>query len=93
MDLAIARVARFYSFGHNELMTMPIEDFNNYLSCMEKITAIEMLDGIAVTSFPHSDKNSRNKTLRTLNSKLANANERKQMTLRQLAARTAGGIK
>jgi len=93
MDLAIARVARFYSFSHNEIMTMPIGEFDNYLECMEKIISIEMLESITVSSFPHMSNSGRDKVDRQLKGKLSDLQEKRPMSLRQLAAATGRGIK
>jgi hypothetical protein len=81
MDLAIARVARFYSFGHNEIMAMEYGLFQNYLDCMEKISAIELMDQITVASYPHMKEKARKDIYSSLNNKVKDLSEKKNKKL------------
>jgi hypothetical protein len=82
-------MARFYGFSALEIEEMDIDSFNNYLENIEEVRGREMLLMLDVVSYPHADKDSKNKIIK----KFQRTQEKKQVTTKDLGSIFQGMVK
>lgn len=59
-------MCRFYGFGYQEVLKMNGDVYYQFLQAIDVLTSEERLMDISVASFPHSEKNSRERMKRSL---------------------------
>lgn len=62
----ISEVARFYGFGHSEIMGMACDDFTAYYRCISKIRAKEMIEQTRIEAYPNMNPKDRKEFVKML---------------------------
>lgn len=80
----VAEVARFYGFGHLEIMEMNCDEFISYYKCIKKIRAKEMIEECKVNEFSNLPAKDKKDRIRSLERQAFDDKPKKVLTMDEL---------